>query len=63
MLLAASPAYAQATHLAVIVGLAGEPEHAELFTRWAGTLVDASARLGVEDVVYLAEKPTSTRSA
>jgi hypothetical protein len=57
LLLAAAPAYAQATHLAVIVGLAGEPEHAELFTRWAGTLVDASSRLGVEDVVYLAEKP------
>jgi hypothetical protein len=53
----AAPAYAQVTHLAVIVGLAGEPEHAELFTRWAGTLVDASARLGIEDVVYLAEKP------
>ena len=43
LLQAAAPAYAQATHLAVIVGLAGEPEHAELFTRWAGTLVDASA--------------------
>jgi hypothetical protein len=57
LLLTASPAHAQATHLAVIVGLAGEPEHAELFERWAGTLVDASARLGVEDVVYLAEKP------
>jgi len=57
VLLTASPAYAQATHLAVIVGLAGEPEHAELFARWAGTLVDASTRLGVEDVVYLAEKP------
>ena len=38
-------------------GLAGEPEHAELFERWAGTLVDASAKLGVEDVIYLAEKP------
>ena len=57
LLLAAAPARAQATHLAVIVGLAGEPEHAELFTRWAGTLIDASARLGVEDVIYLAEKP------
>jgi hypothetical protein len=57
LLLTASPVYAQPTHLAVIVGLAGEPEHAELFERWAGTLVDASARLGVEDVVYLAEKP------
>jgi hypothetical protein len=55
--LAAAPAYAQATHLAVIVGLAGEPEHAELFQRWAGTLVDASAKLGVDDVIYLSEKP------
>ena len=57
LLLSAAPAYAQATHLAVIVGLAGEPEHAELFTRWAGTLLDAAAKLGVEDVIYLAEKP------
>jgi hypothetical protein len=57
LLLTAVPAHAQATHLAVIVGLAGEPEHAELFQRWAGTLVDASAKLGVEDVIYLSEKP------
>jgi hypothetical protein len=56
-LVAAVPASAQATHLAVVVGLAGEPEHAELFQRWAGTLVDAAGKLGVEDVVYLAEKP------
>src|SRR5262245_11782982 len=55
--LTAVPAFAQATHLAVIVGLAGEPEHAELFQRWATTLVDASKKLGVEDVVYLAENP------
>ena len=54
-----APALAQAqeTHLAVIVGLAGEPEHAELFQRWAGTLVDAAGKLGVSDVIYLAEKP------
>ncbi len=57
LLVAAAPAAAQATHLAVIVGLAGEPEHAELFQRWAGTLVDAAPKLGVEDVIYLAEKP------
>jgi peptidase C13-like protein len=55
--LAVSPAAAQSTHVAVIVGLAGEPEHAELFQRWAGTLVDTSKKLGVEDVIYLAEKP------
>ena len=52
-----APVSAQATHLAVIVGLAGEPEHAELFNRWAGTLMDASARMGVDDVMYLSEKP------
>jgi hypothetical protein len=50
-------AFAQTTRLAVIVGLAGEPEHAELFQRWAATLVDAAGRLGVEKPIYLAEKP------
>jgi len=57
--LIASPALAQTTHLAVIVGLSGDPEHAELFQRWATTLVDASVKLGVEHdhVIYLAEKP------
>jgi hypothetical protein len=39
------------------VGLAGEPEHAELFQRWATTLIDASSKLGVERPIYLAEKP------
>lgn len=55
----AVPAAGQATRLAVIVGLAGDPEHAELFQRWAATLVDGSAKLGVarEHVVYLSEKP------
>ena len=51
---------AENTHLAVIVGLAGEPEHGELFRRWAATLVDhASGRIGVprERIVYLLEKP------
>jgi hypothetical protein len=59
-LLAAVPAAAQDVHLAVIVGLAGEPEHRELFQRWASTLVDtASGRLGVprDRIVYLAEQP------
>jgi hypothetical protein len=57
MAVAAAPARAQSTHLALVVGLAGEPEHAELFNRWAGTLMDAAARLGVDNVIYLAEKP------
>jgi hypothetical protein len=56
---AASPAAAQETHAAVIVGLAGEPEHAELFHRWGGTLVDGLAKLGLDSsrIVYLSEKP------
>jgi hypothetical protein len=59
-LLGAAPAMAQTVHLAVIVGLAGDPEHAELFQRWASTLVDgASGRFGVprDRIIYLAEQP------
>jgi hypothetical protein len=61
MLLAcAAPVAAQTVHLAVIVGLAGDPEHAELFQRWGSTLVDgASGRLGVarDHIVYLTDQP------
>ena len=44
----------------MIVGLGGEPEHAETFRRWAGSLVDhASGRLGIpqERILYLLEDP------
>lgn len=60
LLCAPASVRAQNTHVAVIVGLAGEPEHSELFRRWAGTLVDhASGRLGIprERIIYLLEKP------
>lgn len=56
----AAPAVAQTTHVAVVVGLAGDPEHGELFRRWAATLVDsATGRFGIarDHVVYLAEDP------
>jgi hypothetical protein len=58
-LAAARPASAQTMYLAVIVGLSGSPEHAETFQRWASTLVDAAAAMGVggEHVIYLSEKP------
>jgi hypothetical protein len=59
LLLTARPLAAE-THLAVIVGLGGEPEHAETFRRWAGTLVDhATTRLGIprERILYLLEDP------
>jgi hypothetical protein len=52
----AAPAAAENAHLAVIVGLAGEPEHGELFRKWAGTLVEtASGRFGIaqERILYL----------
>jgi hypothetical protein len=54
----AVPAAAQSTYVAVVVGLAGTPEHAELFQRWATTLVDGSVKMGVapERLVYLSEK-------
>ena len=57
--LSSASAFAQAPRLAVVVGLAGDPEHGELFQRWAATLVDAAGRLGVakEHIVYLADKP------
>jgi len=60
LLALATPAAAQTVHLAVIVGLAGDPEHAEFFQRWASTLVDgATERLGIprDHIIYLAEQP------
>ena len=56
----AAPAAAQNVHLLVVVGLAGDPEHAELFQRWASTLVDgATGRLGIapDHIVYLSDQP------
>ena len=60
LLALAAPAAAQTVHLLVVVGLAGDPEHAELFQRWASTLVDgATGRLGIarDRVVYLSDQP------
>jgi hypothetical protein len=55
----AAPAAAQSTYVTIVVGLAGDPEHGELFQRWATTLVDASAKMGIpsDHVIYLSEKP------
>jgi hypothetical protein len=60
LLLTAAPAVAQNAHLAVIVGLAGDPEHGELFQKWGSALVEAATkRYGIprERVVYLIDKP------
>ena len=59
-LLTAAPAAAQQTHVAVIVGLGGAPEHAETFRRWAGSLVDhAKGPLAIppERILYLLDDP------
>jgi peptidase C13-like protein len=60
LVLSAAPALAQNVHLAVIVGLAGDPEHGELFHKWASALVEAGTkRYGIprERIVYLVDKP------
>lgn len=60
LLVAATPAAAQDTYVAVVVGLSGEAEHGEAFRRWAASLVDhASGRMGIprERILYLVEDP------
>ena len=51
-------AFAQSTHLVIVVGLAGDPEHGELFKKWGTSLADtATSKLNVpkENVVLLAD--------
>lgn len=38
----ASSALAQTTHLVIVVGLAGNPEHGEVFNKWGTTLAQAA---------------------
>jgi hypothetical protein len=51
--------------LLIIVGLSGDPEHAELFAKWGNALADASAKVGVarERVIYLADVTGETGKA
>ena len=44
--------------LLVVVGLAGDPEHGELFHKWGGELVESAGRLGVpaDHVAYLVDQ-------
>ena len=45
--------------LLILVGLAGDPEHGELFHKWGGELAEAAGHLGVpaEHVIYLVDQP------
>ena len=65
LVLVATPAVvcAQATHLLIVVGLAGDPEHGELFKKWGTTLADtATQKLGVaKDHVTLLTDAAATR--
>ena len=50
--------------LLIVVGLAGDPEHGELFQKWGSTLADASEKVGVtrDRLVFLADtKDEGTR--
>ena len=61
----APAAFAQSTHLLIVVGLAGDPEHGELFKKWGTTLAEtASQKLGVDkaNVILLADA-AATRDA
>jgi hypothetical protein len=41
-------AFAQSSHLLIIVGLAGDPEHGELFKKWGTALAEtATQKLGL----------------
>jgi hypothetical protein len=46
--------------LLILVGLGGDPEHAELFHKWGGELAESAAKLGVppEHLVYLVDEPS-----
>ena len=62
LLMGATQAYGQSTHLVVVVGLAGDPEHGELFKKWGTSLADtATSKLNVpkENVVLLTDAAAS----
>jgi hypothetical protein len=59
LLVLGGTAYAQSTHLLIVVGLAGDPEHGELFKKWGTTLADtATQKLGIakDHVILLADQ-------
>jgi peptidase C13-like protein len=57
--------FAQSTHLLIVVGLAGDPEHGELFKKWGTTLADTAVqKLGMDKAnVTLLADAAATRDA
>jgi hypothetical protein len=45
--------------LLIVVGLAGDPEHGELFHKWGAELAESAGQLGIpqDHVVYLVDQP------
>jgi hypothetical protein len=64
-LLTTGYARAQSTHLLIIVGLPGDPEHGELFNKWGTTLAaTATDKLGIpKDHVTLLSDQQATRES
>jgi hypothetical protein len=56
-------AFAQSTHVLIVVGLPGDPEHGELFRKWGTTLAEAATtKLGIaKDHVTLLADQQATR--
>src|SRR4051812_37040804 len=57
--------YAQSSHLLIVVGLAGDPEHGELFNKWGASLASAATgKLNVpKEHVTLLTDAGATRDA
>ena len=50
--------------LLIVVGLAGDPEHGELFHKWGAELAESATRLGIpaDRVVYLVDQPAEAEA-
>jgi hypothetical protein len=57
--LVAVPVAAQDTHLVIVAGVAGSPQHAERFHSWASAIADAATKAGLpaSNITYLADRP------
>jgi len=51
--------------LLIVVGLAGDPEHGELFHKWGAELAESAGHLGIpqDHVVYLVDQPGEGKAA
>jgi hypothetical protein len=58
-LLGPTPLPAQETHVVIVSGIPGSPEHAERFREWSRKMIAGVERLGVapEQIVYLSDEP------